>query len=102
VKTVEEYLKIYCDNHNANSLLELFLIEVREKIIDNLDRKYRFIPQKYIDVMQLLDDRWKAVADITKNTDKPLNRKSLSTSIKVYYPRLYRRWKGLKKSDVVW
>ena len=102
MKTVEEYFKIYCDNHNANSLLELFLIEVREKIIDNLDRKYRFVPQKYIDVMQLLDDRWNAVADITKNMDKSLNRKSLSTSIEVYYPRLYRRWKGLKKNDIVW
>ena len=103
MKTTEEYFKMYCDNPDTRSFVELFLIEIREKIIVNIEENPKsIIPQKYLDMMQLFDDRWNAVADMTKDTDKPLNRRSLATSIEVYYSNLYRRWKRIKKGEVIW
>ena len=103
MKTVEEYFKIYCKDQNMNSLLEMFLIEVREKIVINLDKNHReIIPQEYLDMIQIFDERWNAVADMTKDMDKPLNRRSFVTSIEIYYSHLYRRWKGLKKDYFLW
>jgi len=103
MKTAEEYFEIYCDNPNTRVLLELFLVEVREDIIEHIGKSQNeVISQKYLDMMKLFGDRWDVVADMTKDMDKPLNRRSFSTSIEIYYSSLYRGWKGISKKDIIW
>ena len=100
---VKECLELYNKDMDHQVLLELFLKEFRENSISLKNNNLKAaIPKEDLNLISFLDEKWREIAEKTKSMKKSLNKNSFSVSIEVYYTSLYRKWKDLRKDEVIW
>jgi len=100
---VKECLELYNKDMDHQALLELFLKEFRENSISLKNNNLKAaIPKEDLNLISFLDEKWREIAEKTKSMKKSLNKNSFSVSIEVYYTSLYRKWKDLRKDEIIW